>query len=294
MSIEARDPILSGLDELAGMADGDQVTDRMAGISRKARTNRIRHGAVGAASLAVVAAGAVGALQMLPSGDAINEPAPGRSPTAGAESTAPSTPAEPSVTEPALVVTDETSVDLDGDGQADQVKLLKPPADRRQGQSDYAVTEVTRASGQTTVVQISGDGVPTVAGEADLNGDGVPEIQIVSEGEDHSWWTVLTFTGGEVVAATPILSGAEWVIQPETGAMEEEYAGATYRDFQVTWMRDDQLVTWFTGRAWDRDSSAEVTLFPWALDGDELSLSGQAETVCVTPDPATWTNPEPC
>jgi len=408
MNTEARDPIFRGLDELAGLADDDHVTDRLAGISRKARTNRIRTRVAGAAAAAVVVAGAVGALQ-LAGDDTNNEPAP--APSVGTESPSPTASADPSaltidvtvsqlgrttlgvvyrihgtshewvylpgetsdisgpkytrvmldgeevggsdggdiqceagtpelafdetwqgedqrgvlvtvpgpgtytikimapscgadgklvpnevsrtvtVTEPDLVVADQTSADIDGDGRADQVTLLTP-VDQSQG--GYAVAEVTRASGETTEVQITGTGAPKVGGTADLNDDGVPEVEIVSEGENRSWWTVLTYTGGEVVAARPILSGGEWVIKPETGATAEEYAGSTYRDFQVTFLRGSQLMTGFVGHAWDQQSDAEVTLHVWGLEGAELSLGGPKETLCVTPDPATWTDPAPC
>ena len=70
MNTEARDPILRGLDELAGLTDLVPVTDRMAGITRKARANRRRKVAAGVAGLAVIAAGAVGTAQLLSDGDA--------------------------------------------------------------------------------------------------------------------------------------------------------------------------------------------------------------------------------
>src|SRR6266545_7535189 len=411
MNTEARDPIFRGLDELAGLADDAHVTDRFAGISRKARTNRIRTRVAGAAAAAVAVAGTVGALQLLAGDDTNNEPAP--APSVGTESPSPTASADPSaltidvtvsqlgrttlgvvyrihgtshewvyapgetsdisgpqytrvlldgeavgggvdteglqcragtpdlpfdqtlqgentggvpvtvpgpgtytikiqapscgadgklvpneisqtvtVTEPDLVVADQASADVDGDGRADQVKLLTQ-ADQAQG-GGYAVAEVTRASGERTEVQIIGTGVPKIGGAVDLNYDDVPEIEIVSEGENRSWWTVLTYTGGEVVAARPILSDAEWIIEPETGATAEEYAGGTYRDFQVTFLRGNQLVPGFVGHAWDQQSDAEVTLHVWGLEGAELSLGGPKETLCITPDPATWTDPAPC
>jgi hypothetical protein len=289
MSTESRDPILRGLDELAGLADTDQVGDRMAGISRKARTTRIRRGAAGVACLAVIAAATTYTLVSQPGGDSQGKPGPATNPTVATESTDPSSPADPE-----QVVTDEAAVDLDGDGRADQVRLLVPQPDTTQGDAAKAFAEVTRASGETTEIPLYRHGTPTVAGSADLNSDGVREVEIRSEGEHHTWWTVLTFSGGEVVAATPILSGAEWVVEPESGSVANEYAGDTFRDYQLTWLRGDQLVTWFTGRAWDEQSSVQVRQFPWSLDGDELSLGGQVETVCVTADPTTWTDPQPC
>jgi len=69
MNTDARDPLLRGLDELAGMPDQVPVADRMAGITRKARTHRQRKVAAGVAALAVIATGAVGALQLLPDDD---------------------------------------------------------------------------------------------------------------------------------------------------------------------------------------------------------------------------------
>lgn len=283
MNTEARDPILRGLDELAGLADADQRGDRMVGITRRARTNRIRRGAAGAVCLAVVAGGTAYALQARPDHSTNGDPGIA---TRTTDSPAPTQ-------DPEQVYTDEVSVDIDGDGLADRIRLVLPQPDTSQGGTG-AYAEVTRASGETAEIPLGGRGTPEVAGTADLNGDGVHEVQIRSEGEHHDWWSVLTFTGGQVVAATPILSGSEWITEPETGAMAHEYAGETYRDFQVTWVRGDQLVTWFAGRAWDQESPAEVRLFPWGLDGGELSLGGQVETVCVTADQATWTDPEPC
>ena len=277
VNTDARDPILRGLDGVAGLADGDHIDDRMAGISRKARANRNRRLVAGAAGLAIVGAAATGAIELVPGGEATDE----------VSNTV-------TVTEPGLVVTDETSVDIDGDGRADQIQLMMPRAAGEQGHRGHRVAEVTRATGEKTEIRLFGAGVPTVGGTADLNGDGVREVEVVSDGADHSWWTVLTFTNGHVVAAKPILSGGEWIATPETGAMEHAYAGATYHDFQVTWMRDGQLVSWLALRAWDRKSDAKVTLSPWVLDRGELLLGGPQERVCVTPDPETWTNPRPC
>jgi hypothetical protein len=400
MNTEARDPIFRGLDNLAGLADADHVTDRLGGISRKARANRIRTRVAGAAAVAAVVAGAVGVVQLLPNGDKdvqptpspttsanpsaltidlgvkqigrttlgvvyrihgtshewvyapnettdisgpkntrvlldgqeaggsdggdiqcqaetpelafdetwsgddgrgviVNVPGPGtytltvQAPSCGADGKL--VPNEVSqtvtVTEPDIVVADQTSVDIDGDGRDDQVKLLAPSADQGGG---YAVAEVTLASGETTEVQITGTGAPKIGGTADLNGDGVPEVEIDSEGANHSWWTVLTYTGGKVVAAKPILSGAEWIMKPDTGAMSEAYAGEAIRWFQVTFMRDGQLVTLLTDGAWDQRSEAQGTLHVWGLEGSDLSLGGPKETLCITPDKATWTDPAPC
>jgi hypothetical protein len=69
MNTEARDPILRGLDELAGLTDQVPATDRMAGITRKARTNRRRKVGAGVAGLAVSAAGAFGTAQLLSDGN---------------------------------------------------------------------------------------------------------------------------------------------------------------------------------------------------------------------------------
>jgi hypothetical protein len=399
MNTEARDPILAGLDELAGLADADHVTDRLGGISRKARANRIRTRVAGAAAVAVVVAGGVGVVQLLPDGDKDVQPTPspttpanpsgltidlnvnqigrttlgvtyrihGRSPelvyapneTAdvsgpistrvllnGEEAVGPvdayvqcqaGTPKLPfdqtwsgddgrgvivtvpgpgtyevsvqapscgadgklvrneatqtvTVTAPALVVADQASVDVDGDGRGDQVKLLTPSAD----QGGYSVAEVTRASGETTEVQVTGTGVPKIGGASDLNGDGVPEVEIVSEGQDRSWWTVLTYHRGEVVAAKSVLSGSEWVTKLETGDESESYDGTTYPWFQVIFMRDGHLMYGKTGDAWDRKSEVQVTLFEWGLDGSDLSLGGPQGKACISPDRATWANPHPC
>jgi len=402
MNTEARDPIFRGLDELAGLADGDLVTDRMSGISRKARTNRIRTQVATAATLAVVAAGAVGVLQLMPSDT--KEPQPAPSPTTPADPSALTidltvnqigrttlgvtyrihgtshewvyAPGETSdisgpqytrvlldgeevgggadteglqcqagtpelafdqtwqgentggvpvtvpgpgtyaitiqapscgadgklvhnevsqnvtITEPDLVVADQASVDVDGDGRADEIKLLTS-ADQAQS-GGYAVAEVTRASGERTETQVIGTGVPKIGGTADLNDDGKAEVEIASEGQNHSWWTVLTFHGGKVVAAKPILSGSEWLDKPETGIMVNSYAGITYHDRQVTFMRDGRLVTGMGGDDWDHKSVAEVTLFDWGLEGADLSLSGPKGTLCLTADPATWNDPVPC
>ena len=46
MNTDARDPVLRDLDGVAGLADGDHIDDRMAGITRKARANRCRLTAV--------------------------------------------------------------------------------------------------------------------------------------------------------------------------------------------------------------------------------------------------------
>ncbi len=81
MNTEARDPILRGLDELADLTDLVPATDRMAGITRKARTNRRRKVAAGVAGLAVIAAGAVGAAQLLSDGDASTGPGIAKDPT---------------------------------------------------------------------------------------------------------------------------------------------------------------------------------------------------------------------
>lgn len=115
---------------------------------------------------------------------------------------------------------------------------------------------------------------------------------------------------GNAIAATMVAAGADVVLAARnldglrdrsTGSGLKPAVrfgwstpGAPTANFQVTWTRDDQLVTWFAGRAWDAKSDADVTLFPWAPDRDELSLGGQSETLCVTADRATWTNPDPC
>ncbi len=69
MNTEARDPILRGLDELAGLTDLVPAPDRMAAITRKARANRRRKVAAGVAGLAIIAAGAVGTAQLLSDGE---------------------------------------------------------------------------------------------------------------------------------------------------------------------------------------------------------------------------------
>lgn len=74
MNTEARDPILRGLDELAGLTDQVPATDRMAGIARKARSNRRRKVGAGVAGLAVIVAGSFGAAQLLSDGDASTGP----------------------------------------------------------------------------------------------------------------------------------------------------------------------------------------------------------------------------
>jgi len=81
MTTEARDPILRGLDELADLTDLVPAPDRMAGITRKARTNRRRKVAAGVAGLTVIAAGAVGAAQFLSDGDASTGPGIAKDPT---------------------------------------------------------------------------------------------------------------------------------------------------------------------------------------------------------------------
>ena len=81
MTTEARDPILRGLDELAGLTDQFPTADRMAGITRKARTNRRRKVAAGVAGLAVIAAGAVGAAHFLTDGDTSTGPGIAKDPT---------------------------------------------------------------------------------------------------------------------------------------------------------------------------------------------------------------------
>ena len=70
MNTEARDPVLRGLDELAGLTDDVPALDRMAGITRKARSNRRRKVAAGIACVAVIASGTVGAVQLMSDGKA--------------------------------------------------------------------------------------------------------------------------------------------------------------------------------------------------------------------------------
>ena len=81
MNPEARDPILRGLDELARLSDDDLAIDRMAGITRKARANRRRRVGAGIAALAVIAAGSVGAAQVLADGDSSSGPSIADDPT---------------------------------------------------------------------------------------------------------------------------------------------------------------------------------------------------------------------
>jgi hypothetical protein len=81
MNTDARDPILRGLDELAGLTDQVPTTDRMAGITRRARANRRRRVGAGIAALAVIAAGTVGAAQLLADGDSSSGPGFAEDPT---------------------------------------------------------------------------------------------------------------------------------------------------------------------------------------------------------------------
>ena len=425
MNTDARDPILRGLDQLAGMADRDEVADRMPGIVRKARTNRNRKVAAGAATfVALLAIGVPSATQVLSGGDATDKPPPAGDPTVGVEPTAPSTPVDepaadiesppsstpvardelsidldvnqigpttvgalfriqgtaqgyngPSyihvqldgqqasgsdfleqlnqhgggepvcegagapqstfdqtftdfeqkglnvdvpgpgtytvtvqapycdvdgnpvanevsqtvtVTQPDKKVTDETQVDIDGDGRNDVVRLTVPEADR--GDSYFTLAEVTLAAGQQTEIPLVGFGRPTIGGTADLDGDGVAEVAVVSENSDHhSWWTVLTSNRGDVVGATPVGAG-EQDVELQSGAI----AGGNY---QMTWLRDDQLVSWFTSKPWDGQTKAKVYLQPWVLDSRRGQIhldDAGGQTLCVTPDPSTWTDPVPC
>lgn len=66
MNTDYRDPVSRGLDELAGLAGHVPADDRMAGITGKARTYRRRKVGAGVAGLALIAAGTVGAVQLLP------------------------------------------------------------------------------------------------------------------------------------------------------------------------------------------------------------------------------------
>jgi len=81
MNTEARDPILRGLDELAGLTDLVPAPDRMAAITRKARANRRRKVAAGVAGLAIIAAGAVGTAQLLSDGETSTGPGIAKDPT---------------------------------------------------------------------------------------------------------------------------------------------------------------------------------------------------------------------
>lgn len=60
------------------------------------------------------------------------------------------------------------------------------------------------SSGETSRVLLSGSGVPAVAGEADLDGDGASEVPVLSRERDRESWTVLTVAEGGVVAAVPV------------------------------------------------------------------------------------------
>lgn len=436
MNTESPDPIFRGLDELAGIADNDNIGDRMPGIARKARIVRNRkRGAIAVASVAFVAAGVVGAAQVLPSfqtyvpppvggGPTSAVPTPASTPTSSSTTTSKSPSAAPSstaskpaapgksngltidltvnqiasktlgvsarihgtapawtgpadfsgpssvellidgedagrlfsnnevgtlsceagtpkvdydwtwaggsdgkgahvevpspgtykltvkapycgangevvaneisqdvtVTDSAMSVTDDEAVDIDGDGNPDQIKLKMPEADRVQGRSSHLVAEVTRSSGQKSEVILSGDGVPTIVDTADLNSDGVADVQIQASGESHAVWTVLTFTDGEVVAASPAGAGESSVDPPTSG---ETLDGR----FQHVRVLDDTLVSWITEDAWDRDSTAKAkaTLSTWVLEGSAIYPADQTETVCIVPtDAQTWESPEPC
>ncbi len=418
MNTEGRDPLFRGLDELAGLSDADHVTDRMAGISRKARANRRRNvAAVGAGLAVIVAAGAVGVLQVRPDGDADSLPAtnpptatdpitdpttdpttapavdpdgitveldatqvspdligvvvriqgtssewsvgnrsigvagapysrvlldgddygfvpgpgelgelgcragtpeatsdrtvlgsegkgvlvevdgPGtyevsvRAPYCGADGEEIVAEASRTVTvgDPELLLSGQSEVDVDGDGQDDTVELLMPESDRPQGFSPYLRARVVRASGETTEHLVSGTWLPVVAGQQDLDRDGVPETLIVAEGPDDAWWTVLTFDGDRVVAA-PAAGPGESLVLPVSGVID----GGSY---QHTFLRDGELVSWFTDGAWDQQSDARVSLRRWVLDdGGTIGLdqTSEPETVCVTADRETWDDPEPC
>lgn len=195
------------------------------------------------------------------------------------------------VTEPDLVVAEETSADVDGDGEDDAVRLMVSQVDRERGPSVWTVAEVALASGRTTEVTLHGIGLPTVAGEADLDGDGVSEVLVRSDVEDHSWWTVLTYADGEMVAATPVGMG-EQEVRPESGTLPSG-------GYQYTWLRegdqgDGELVSWFSRGPWDGGSDTEVHLGPWVLDGAQVLLGDTTERRCVAADPQTWTDPGPC
>lgn len=184
-----------------------------------------------------------------------------------------------------LVAVDETSVDLDDDGRPDRVRLLLPERDRTRG-SGYTVAEVSLSSGETSRVLLSGSGVPAVAGEADLDGDGVPEVPVVSRERERESWTVLTVVDGDVVAAVPVGPG-EQVVQPESGPMSTG-------GYQHTWLSDGRLFSWYANEPWDQASDAEVNRYSWVLDGGTIALSDPGEQACVTADVGTWSDPQAC
>lgn len=192
------------------------------------------------------------------------------------------------VKDPKMSITDEAMADIDGDGKVDRIKLMMPKNKRAQGQSSYQVALVTRASGQTTEVPLYGDMVATFTGTEDLNSDGVPEVQILSSGEDHTWWTVLTFTGGEVVAVNPVAPGDGPSPELITGVTEDG-------GYQKVFVRDGRLQTWHTNKAWDRESTAKATLQTWEISGTTIaSIDEGPITVCVTADQKAWDDPNPC
>ncbi len=76
MNAAERDPVVDGLDRLAGLADDDLVGNRMPDIRRRVRVARQRRMAtVGVAAVATLAVGA-GVWKVLPSGDEKPQPAP--------------------------------------------------------------------------------------------------------------------------------------------------------------------------------------------------------------------------
>ena len=274
------DLVTRGLDELAGLADHDAIGDRMDGIRHKARAARNRRRLAGAAGLVVVAAAAAGVVSLLPGRGPNEQPTPpGPSPSVATTASPQPSP------QPSPNPGSQTSVnlDIDGDGRDDSV-LLRPPYG---GSPAFAVVRL--ASGEKTDIPLVGSGLPSLGGTADLDGDGVLEVQVVMKDGDQAWWTVLVHSGRQVVAATTVGMG-EQDVDPVTG----KSAGGWW---QHTWMRDGHLTSWFALPEWDGNSPTSVEMHDWLLDSDagQLMLDpGEAQEACVAGDRSSWSDPQPC
>lgn len=189
---------------------------------------------------------------------------------------------------PELAEVDQTAADIDGDGSDDQITLLMPEPAKDLGQSRYLRARVVLASGETTEIALRGAWTPSVAGEADLDGKRGTEVMVRSTSADgHGVWTVLTFADANVQAA--VASGESGDTQLlETGTTD----GGSY---QHTFLRDGRLQTWHSELGWDQKSATTARLMTWKLINDQLHYEeGDWPDVCITPDQATWDDPQRC
>jgi hypothetical protein len=261
MNTDARDPVLRGLDELADLADGDHVADRMPGIAGKARATRNRKRVAGALSLVVVAGGAAAALNLAPGLNATKTPSPGTQPSATS-----------TLTQSAMAVLDEAKVDVDGDGTAETVRILAPATAGDQ------VLEVAWSSGAAQRAGLPNTMERGLGLPLDLDQVGGREIVVGGGGGETSETRVFTVVGGQLVEALYVDASGRSVTALTAGSGDWGVLAGPDGIFSVSNPGLTPL-------------PAPVQVRAWTLSGRTLSESAATTTGCLRGDGLSL---EPC